>query len=44
MSLCMEKVFFVFINGERHGTIAAANWREAKRLARKRHGVSCDII
>lgn len=36
--------FLVFINGEAREPILAQSWQEAKRLARARYRVSCDII
>jgi hypothetical protein len=36
--------YIVLINGEAREPIAAQSWQEAKRLARARYRVSCDII
>lgn len=37
-------MFNVLINGEHAGTIAAPDYREAKRLARKAYGRRVDVI
>lgn len=37
-------MFDVYINGERHGEIAAPSYREARKLARSTYGRRCDVI
>lgn len=38
------RFFRVFINGVERDAIRALSWREAHKLAKSRHRVSCDII
>lgn len=38
------RFYRVFINGIERDAIHASSWREARKLARARHRVSCDII
>lgn len=37
-------MFDIYINGERHGTIQAADYQEAKAKARKAYGRRVDVI
>lgn len=37
-------MFDVYINGEHAGSVAAPNYREAKRIARKAYGRRVDVI
>lgn len=38
------RFFRVFINGVERDAIHASSWQEARKLAKARHGISCDII
>lgn len=44
LALGDSDMFNVLINGQRAGTIAAPDYREAKRLARKAYGRRVDVI
>jgi hypothetical protein len=37
-------MFDVYINGERHGSIAAANYKEARKVARAIYGRRVDVV
>lgn len=42
--MAQDRFYRVFINGEERDAIRASSWREAKRIAKARYRVSCDII